>query len=159
MSGLRPLSPVRGPPDEKLAKPRKFRFGSAAGVTVADCPVAWYSLFPSEPAVVTRPRTPRNGMVTLNGWPVSGLLVIGPSTGGSPVVLSTITTALAPARSPKIALATRAHVPRTTTAIVFGPSVPNDSLSQPSDSSAERVPAAPSGSTVVAGLSTIALIV
>ena len=90
---------------------------------------------------------------------MSGLLVIGPSTGGRFVELSTITTAAAPAFWPKIALATRAHVPRMTTAIVFGASVPNDCVSQPSDSSAERVPAAPSGSTVVAGSSTIALIV
>ena len=159
MSGFRPLSPVRGPPDEKLAKPLKFGFAIEDGVTVADWPSAARSRPPSDAGLVGRPRTPRNGIVTLNGTPVSGFEVIGPSTGGRPVSLLTITTARAPACWPKIAFATRAHVPRLTTAIVFGPIVPNDCTSQPSDSSAERVPAAPSGSTVVAGLSVITLTV
>ena len=35
MSGFSPLSPVRGPPDEKLAKPVKFGFAIDVGVTVA----------------------------------------------------------------------------------------------------------------------------
>ena len=46
----------------------------------------------------------------------------------------TITTAAAPACWPKIALATRAQVPRFTTAIVFGPSEPKSATLQPSDS-------------------------
>ena len=46
--------------------------------------------------------------------------MIGPSNGGSRVALLTITTAAAPACWPKIAFATRAQVPRLTTAIVFG---------------------------------------
>ena len=51
MFGFRPLSPVRGPPDEKLAKPRKFGFAIVAGVTVACWPVAARSFAPSEVGV------------------------------------------------------------------------------------------------------------
>ena len=93
--------------------------------------------------------------MTTNGVPSSGFDVIRPSTGGRLVSLLTMTTAAAPACWPKIAFATRAHVPRLTTAIVLaGRGPPNEATSQPSDSSAERVPA-PSGSSTVAGLSVI----
>src|SRR4051812_2551981 len=72
------------------------------------------------------PVTPRNGIVTLyekppkSGGPAaSGSLVIGPSYGGDSVELLTMITPAAPACWPKIAFATRAHVPRATTMIVF----------------------------------------
>ena len=41
--------------------------------------------------------TPRNGIVTVNCSPVSGLLVIWPSNGGSVVALLIMSTAAAPA--------------------------------------------------------------
>src|SRR5687767_5071941 len=49
MSGFRPLSPFRGPPDEKLAKPVKFGFGISAAATTAPRPFAARSLLPSVP--------------------------------------------------------------------------------------------------------------
>ena len=81
MSGFRALSPPRGPPDENDAKPRKFGFASCAFVAVAVPLSARRSLAPSELEPAARPRTPKNGIVTLNG-PVSALPVMGPSTGG-----------------------------------------------------------------------------
>ena len=46
--------------------------------------------------------------------------MIGPSYGGNAVELLTMITPAAPACWPKIAFATRAHVPRLTTMNVFG---------------------------------------
>src|SRR3954468_24922158 len=92
MSGLSALSPVRGPADENDAKLRKAGFGiCAAGPTATLVDAA--SRPPSEVAVDARPRTPKKGMVTVNCSPVSGLLVIAPSKGGYPVVVSIIATA------------------------------------------------------------------
>jgi hypothetical protein len=54
-------------------------------------------------------------MVTVYCSPVSGFEVISPSNGGNPAELLIITTAAAPAFCPKIARATRAHVPRCVT--------------------------------------------
>src|ERR1043165_1366289 len=104
-----------------------------AGETVATKPLAARRRPPSEVAVVGSPFTPRNGIVTVYGVPSSGFDVIGPSKGGSVVSLLTMTTAAAPACWPKIPFATRAHVPRFTTAIVFGGSGPPKSATlQPS---------------------------
>src|SRR6266513_4961605 len=120
-SGLRLLSPVRGPPEVKLANPVKLGFVMDAAATVVAVPSATsFSFAPSDDGVVSRPLTPRNGIVTLKGVPSSGLAVIGPSNGGKPTALFTITTTAAPACWPKMAFATRAQVPRFTTAIVFG---------------------------------------
>src|SRR5438309_3462364 len=123
-SGLRPLSPVRGPPEVKLANPVKLGFVTDAATTVVAVPFAAASSFAPSVDPVAGPFTPRNGIVTSKGVPLSGLAVIGPSNGGKSAVLFTITTAAAPACWPKIALATRAQVPRCTTAIVFGGSGP-----------------------------------
>src|SRR5437773_2486405 len=132
-SGLRPLSPVRGPPEVKLANPAKLSFVTGPATTVI-APLAARSFAPSDDATVAGPFTPRKGIVTLKGTPSSGLEVIGPSTGGKPGALFTITTAAAPACWPKIAFATRAQVPRFTTAIVFGGSGPPKAATlQPSD--------------------------
>src|SRR5256886_17367623 len=95
-SGLRPLSPVRGPPEVKLANPAKLSFVTGAATTVI-APLAARSFAPSDDATVAGPFTPRKGIVTLKGTPSSGLEVIGPSTGGKPGALFTITTAAAPA--------------------------------------------------------------
>src|SRR5437667_5556719 len=85
-SGLRPLSPVRGPPEVKLANPVKLGFVTDAAATVVAVPSATsFSFAPSDDAVVTGPFTPKNGIVTLNGTPSSGLAVSGPSNGGKPV--------------------------------------------------------------------------
>src|SRR6059036_1943195 len=131
-SGLRPLSPPRGPPEVKLANPVKLSFVTGPATTVI-APLAARSFAPSVDPVAG-PFTPRNGIVTLKGTPSSGLEVIGPSTGGKPGALFTITTAAAPACWPKIAFATRAQVPRFTTAIVLGGSGPPKAATlQPSD--------------------------
>ena len=93
------------------------------------------SLAPSEVAIVAGPLTPMNGIVTVKGTPSSGFDVIGPSSGGKFASLLTMITATAPACWPKIALATRAHVPRFTTAIVLaGSGPPNAATEQPSAS-------------------------
>src|SRR5882672_7141107 len=158
MSGFNALSADRGPRELKVANFANPALVRSMGVTVAATPFAASSLPPCEAEF----DTPRNGIVTVNGMWVSGLDVIGPSNGGSPAALFTMTTAAAPACWPKIAFATRAQLPRLTTAIVFGGSElgpPKAATLQPSDSSAESVPPGPSGSTVVAGSSTITLTV
>src|SRR6267142_6421786 len=141
MSGLRPLSPVRGPPEVKLANAVKPGFVMDAAATVVALPsAAARSFAPSDEAVVAGPFTPRNGIVTLKGTPSSGLAVIGPSNGGKPGALFTITTTAAPACWPKIAFETRAQTPLFTTAIVFaGSGPPKSATLQPSDSSLEPV--------------------
>src|SRR5215475_2800924 len=90
-SGLSQLSPVRAPPEVHDAGPRKPGFAMSFAVSVAVPPSAAIH-FDASPDV-----TPRNGIVTLNCSPVSGLFVIGPSYGGSVFALSTMTTAAAPA--------------------------------------------------------------
>jgi hypothetical protein len=98
MSGLRPLSPVRGPPDEKEAKPVKFALGRFVSVRLAVVPAGdARSRNESVPAVAQLPATPTKGMVTTYGIPVSGLEVILPSNGGSPAALLPMITAAAPA--------------------------------------------------------------
>src|SRR5512140_170986 len=127
ISGFNALSPLRGPPDVKDAKALNVGFAIVAGETAAVAPAAAVSV-----ALAVR-LTPRNGMVTVNGTPSSGLNVIGPSNGGRPATLFTITTAAAPACCPKMAFATRAQTPRCTTTIVFGGSGPPKSATvQPS---------------------------
>ncbi len=116
MSGLKPLSPLRGPPELKLAKPRRPGFTSVLAVVVTDD-----AAFSSPPSGVPGPRTPKNGIVTVNSSPVSGFDRIGPSNGGKVDALLIIATAAAPACSPKTARATRAHVPRSVTASWFPP--------------------------------------
>src|SRR5262249_54542926 len=87
--------------------------------------------------------------------PVSGLDVMFPSNGGKPAALLAMITAAAPACCPKIAFATRAQVPRLTTAIWLPPgTIPAFVKAlgeQPRDSSAE--PMYPGRSVVVAALS------
>src|SRR5258705_1754908 len=111
-SGLSQLSPVRAPPDVNDAGARKPGLAMSWPVNVAVPPSAALHLAPSVDV------TPRNGIVTVNCWPVSGLLVIGPSNGGNVAALLTMTTAAAPASCPKIARATRAQVPRAVTTIL-----------------------------------------
>src|SRR5882762_2239393 len=133
-SGLRPLSPMRGPPEVKLANPVKLGFVTEAAATVVAVPSATVRSFAPSVDPVAGPFTPRNGIATLKGMPSSGFEVIGPSNGGKPPALFTITTAAAPACWPKIAFATRAQVPRFTTAIVFdGSGPPKAATLQPSD--------------------------
>src|SRR5436190_2961151 len=110
-SGLRWESGRRGPPEVNEARP--VWIGGPA-LRPMDRPSRWTRAKPSEVDVVARPRTPTNGMVTTYGSPVSGFMVIGPSNGGRLVALLIITTAAAPAFWPKMARATRAHVPRCT---------------------------------------------
>src|SRR5947199_6744340 len=89
-SGLRPLSPVRGPPEVKLANPVKLGFVSGAAATDVAVPSATARSFPPSDAGLNGaadPLTPRNGIVTLKASPVSGLEVIGPSNGGKLVAL------------------------------------------------------------------------
>src|SRR6185312_10172166 len=112
MSGFRRASGVRGPVDENDAMPVGIGVPS---VNVIVTPSRSTSAAPSELAVAAGPRTPKNGMVTLNCSPVSGFPVIGPSNGGSVPSVLIITTAAAPACWPKTARATRAHVPRCVT--------------------------------------------
>src|SRR5262245_24444742 len=90
-SGLRWPSKSRGPSDEKLATTSKPGLASVIDVRV--------TLLPSS-ATIAAPlvlRAPRNGMVTVNASPVSGLDVIAPSKGGNVVALLIISTAAAPA--------------------------------------------------------------
>jgi hypothetical protein len=79
---LRKLSPKRGPLDENDATASKPGLAIMALLAMALPPLASLSLAPSDVVPVGRPRTPKNGMVTLNGSPVSGFDVIGPSNGG-----------------------------------------------------------------------------
>src|SRR5918995_5409330 len=117
MSGLSQLSPLRGPPEVKPAKARNPGFATVVLASVALVPAAATRLSGSAVAAgPSTPRTPRNGMVTVNGSPVSGLEVMGPSNGGNPASVLIIATAAAPACWPKMARATRAQVPRTVTA-------------------------------------------
>src|SRR5882672_6462983 len=109
MSGLRWPSPLRGPPELKLANRRKPGLAMVVFVKVAD---------PESAANRASPVTcctPRNGIVTRNASPVSGFPVIWPSKGGKPAALLTINTAAAPAFWPNTARATRAQVPRAVT--------------------------------------------
>src|ERR671938_1993702 len=92
MFGLSALSPMRGPPEVKSANALNVGFGISVGVIVIADPSAARSFDPSEAALVKGPRTPRNGIVTVNGTPSSGFDVIGPSNGGSPAALLTIAT-------------------------------------------------------------------
>src|SRR5262249_9584005 len=108
-SGLRWPSTTRGPCDEKLATTLKPGLASVIAVRLT---VAPSSATIADPLVL---RAPRNGMVTVNGSPVSGFDVIGPSNGGNVVALLIMRTAAAPACCPKIARATRAQVPRVVT--------------------------------------------
>src|SRR5687767_2368009 len=78
MSGFRKLSPFRGPPELKLAKPRKP--GLLRVIAVVETVSAARRATAS--ALVVGPRTPRNGIVTSNGVPLSGFDRIGPSNGG-----------------------------------------------------------------------------
>src|SRR5215470_15908221 len=117
-SGLRWASGLRGPSDEKLAIALKLGLASVVPVSV--------TVLPSRPAtvagIVPEPLAPRNGMVTMNCSPVSGLEVMLPSNGGKPVALLIMSTAAAPAFCPKMARATRAQVPRWVTTSM--PAVP-----------------------------------
>ena len=65
ISGFSALSPLRGPADENDAMPRKLGFCSSAFVTVTLPPSAARSRAPSELLPVGRPRTPKNGIVTV----------------------------------------------------------------------------------------------
>src|SRR5688500_12596843 len=87
--------------------------------------IAWPSAARSAASAVLD--TPRNGIVTsysAGQLEVAGsaLPVIGPSYGGSDAALLIITTASAPAIWPHTARVTRAHVPRSVTAICSGAS-------------------------------------
>ena len=79
-SGLSQLSPVRGPPEVKLAGARKPGLVDGGRRQAVVDPVGGRA--------APRPSTdgtPRNGMVTVYCSPVSGLPVIGPSNGGKRV--------------------------------------------------------------------------
>src|SRR3989449_1483634 len=79
-SGLRPLSPGRGPPEVKLANPVKVGVVSGAAATDVAGPSATARSFPPSDARFTGaadPLTPRNGIVTLKASPVSGFEEIG----------------------------------------------------------------------------------
>jgi hypothetical protein len=72
MSGLSQLSPLRGPPDVKLAKLEKpgFVIVTLVNVTVPAGPGGVFvsapaSLLESDVAVVITPRIPKNGIVTV----------------------------------------------------------------------------------------------
>src|SRR5882757_7918516 len=94
ISGWRRASGVRGPLELKLAMPVAMGVPS---VRVIDNPLRRASAAPSEVETLTGPFTPKNGMVTVNGSPVSGFDVISPSNGGRLLALLIITTAAAPA--------------------------------------------------------------
>src|SRR5213083_2915440 len=76
-SGLRALSPPRGPAEVKLANPLKLGFEIDAAAAAMSAPSAARSAAPSVDLI------PRNGIVTLKGLPSSGLEVMGPSNGGN----------------------------------------------------------------------------
>src|SRR6185437_2448219 len=112
-------SPVAGPHEVKLASPRKFELVSAMLARLIVPPSAALNCTPAADVDgFVPPAVPRNGIVTTNGVPSSGLPVIFPSNGGSEPELLTMITPAAPACWPKIAFATRAHVPRATTMYV-----------------------------------------
>src|SRR5262249_46036019 len=94
MSGFSELSPSAGPNELKLASCVNVGFAMLLFVSVA--------VLPSAPraTAASSSRMPRNGMVTFAGSAVSGLLVIGPSTGGKPGEVLIIATAAAPASWP-----------------------------------------------------------
>ena len=64
-SGFRKLSPVRGPPDEKSAKPLKFGFVIDVGESVAGWSVGGAELQPRP--LAAGDLDPTNGIVTTNG--------------------------------------------------------------------------------------------
>src|SRR5258708_26753270 len=102
ISGLRPLSPMRGPPEVKLANPVKLGLVMDAAATVVAVPFAAARSFaPSDEAVLAGPFTPRNGIVTLKGTPSSGLAVIRPPNGRETAPVFTITTTPGAALSPR----------------------------------------------------------
>jgi len=84
-SGLSQLSPVRGPNDEKSASALNVGLAMLSGSSVSDPPSAARRATPfGDVEGLAPPGTPRNGIVTVNCSPVSGLLVILPSNGGKP---------------------------------------------------------------------------
>src|SRR5215218_6016850 len=118
MSGFCALSTFRGPPDENEVMRKYVVFGTVVAL-VDTAVVAATRLSPSAVAAgPSTPFTPRNGIVTVYSSPVSGFEVIFPSNGGKSAEVLIMTTATAPAFWPKIARATRAHVPRTVTTIL-----------------------------------------
>src|SRR3982751_510520 len=76
ISGLRPLSTVRGPFELKLANPLKLGLLSEAAATVVAVPSATVRSLPPSVVGLSGPWTPRNGIVTLKDSPVSGFDVI-----------------------------------------------------------------------------------
>src|SRR5260370_33364853 len=85
ISGLRPLSPMRGPPEVKLANPVKPGFVRDAAATAVAVPsAAARSFAPSDEAAVAGPFTPRNGIGTWKATPTPGLRALGPSTRRNP---------------------------------------------------------------------------
>src|SRR5581483_1292445 len=140
-SGFRPLSPVRGPPDEKLASARYVGLASVVAVIETVPPFAARSVAAAADVDGTvAPGTPRNGIVTWywkppkSGGPgASGSFVIVPSNGGNADELLTMITPAAPACWAKIAFATRAQTPRSTTITspVTGPDAVSSATLQP----------------------------
>src|SRR5258708_26693218 len=107
-SGLRLLSPMRGPPEVKLANPVKLGFAMDPAATAVAVPsAAARSFAPSDEAVAAGPFAPRNGIVTLKSVPPSGLAVIGPSNGGETPPVFPLPPPPAPARRPQIGVAPR----------------------------------------------------
>ena len=90
MSGLRALSPKRGPHDEKSARLLYVGLSSLPAESILTCfvPLAASSAGPSLMS------TPMNGMVTAGYTDWAGIV---PSYGGRPVSLLTMITATAPA--------------------------------------------------------------
>src|SRR5262249_2230869 len=133
--GLRELSPVAGPNEVKLARALYPGLAMSWPTIVIGVPLAAMNFWPfADVDGFAPPATPRNGIVTLNGTPSSGLLVILPSNGGRLAELLTMITPAAPACWPKIAFATRAHVPRATTMNVLagiGPLARSSATEQP----------------------------
>src|SRR5439155_22094706 len=97
MHGFSALFRSYGLADEKLANTLKPGFANVVAPKVPLTPSAATSVGPSAR------RTPRNGIVTVKGMPVSGFDVIGPSKGGYPGPLFTIAPEADPAISPSIA--------------------------------------------------------
>src|SRR5882724_3362943 len=130
-SGLSPLSPDRGPPELKLASLRNPGLVSVKLLRLTVAPSA--ARRAARLAVLSG--TPKNGIVTVYASPGgSGLPVMGPSNGGNPPALLSITTAAAPAFWPKTARATRAQVPRrTTTTLPATPAAVYSAGLQPSE--------------------------
>ncbi len=102
-SGLRALSPKRGPQDEKLA--RSLYVGLAIMPAEAMVTVSPLAASSAAPSAIS---TPMNGIVTPG---------IGPSKGGRPALVLTMMTATAPYFWPSWARRTRAQVPRWVTTI------------------------------------------